>query len=73
MYLSLYLSIHSIIFCLSINVTRAKECGCNPELVMKWVGHEFDTNVKTSRVDRGYTTYSQEYILQEIDKIDYEL
>ena len=54
-------------------ITRAKECGCNPELVMKWVGHEFDTNVKTSRVDRGYTTYSQEYILQEIDKIDYEL
>ena len=22
-------------------ITRAKECGCNPELVMKWVGHEF--------------------------------
>lgn len=54
-------------------VTRAKECGCNPELVMKWVGHEFDADVKTSRVDRGYTTYSQEYSLQEINKIDYEL
>lgn len=54
-------------------VTRAKECGCNPELVMKWVGHEFDADVKTSRVDRGYTTYSQEYILQEINKIDYKL
>lgn len=54
-------------------ITRAKECGCNPELVMKWVGHEFDADVKTSRVDRGYTTYSQEYILQEINKIDYEL
>ena len=54
-------------------ITRAKECGCNPELVMKWVGHEFDSDVKTSRVDRGYTTYSQEYILQEINKIDYEL
>ena len=53
--------------------TRTKECGCNPELVMKWVGHEFDADVKTSRVDRGYTTYSQEYILQEINKIDYEL
>ncbi|MCM1532356.1 MAG: tyrosine-type recombinase/integrase [Ruminococcus flavefaciens] len=54
-------------------ITRAKESGCNPELVMKWVGHEFDADVKTSRVDRGYTTYSQEYILQEIKKIDYEL
>lgn len=54
-------------------ITRAKECGCNPELVMKWVGHEFDADVKTSRVDRGYTTYSQEYILQEIDKIEYKL
>lgn len=54
-------------------ITRAKECGCNPELVMKWVGHEFDADVKTSRVDRGYTTYSQEYILYEINKIAYEL
>lgn len=54
-------------------ITRAKESGCNPELVMKWVGHEFDADVKTSRVDRGYTTYSQEYILQEINKINYEL
>lgn len=54
-------------------ITRAKECGCNPELVMKWVGHEFDSDVKTSRVDRGYTDYSQEYMLQEINKIDYEL
>lgn len=40
---------------------------------MKRVGHEFDADVKTSRVDRGYTDYSQEYILQEINKIDYEL
>ena len=54
-------------------ITRAKECGCNPELVMKWVGHEFDSDVKTSRVDRGYTDYSQEYMLQEINKIDYEM
>lgn len=54
-------------------ITRAKECGCNPELVMKWVGHEFEADVKTSRVDRGYTTYSQEYILQEINKIVYKL
>ena len=54
-------------------ITRAKECGCNPEIVMKWVGHEYDQDVKTSRVDRGYTDYSEEYALQEINKIDYEL
>lgn len=54
-------------------ITRAKECGCNPEIVMKWVGHEYDQDVKTSRVDRGYTDYSEEYALREINKIDYEL
>lgn len=54
-------------------ITRAKECGCNPEVVMKWVGHEFDADVKTSRVDRGYTDYSEEYLMQEINKIDYIL
>lgn len=54
-------------------ITRAKECGCNPELVMAWVGHEYDAGVKTSKVDRGYTDYSQEYVLSEINKIEYEL
>lgn len=54
-------------------ITRAKEMGCNPELVMAWVGHEYDADVKTSKVDRGYTDYSQEYVLSEINKIDYEL
>ena len=54
-------------------ITRAKECGCNPEVVMKWVGHEFDADVKTSRVDRGYTDYSEEYLMQEINKINYIL
>ena len=53
-------------------ITRAKECGVNPEVVMLWVGHESDGDVKTSRVDRGYTTYSDEYLLAEINKIDYE-
>lgn len=65
--------LHGFTDAIQTYITRAKECGCNPELVMKWVGHEFDADVKTSRVDRGYTTYSQEYILQEINKIDYEL
>ncbi len=53
-------------------ITRAKECGVNPEVVMIWVGHEFDIDVKTSRVDRGYTDFSDEYLLNEINKIDYE-
>ncbi len=54
-------------------ITRAKEMGCNPELVMAWVGHEYDADVKTSKVDRGYTDYSTEYELSEINKIEYEL
>ena len=53
-------------------ITRAKECGVNPEVVMLWVGHESDNDVKTSRVDRGYTTYSDDYLLSEISKIHYE-
>ena len=53
-------------------ITRAKECGVNPEVVMLWVGHEHDQDVRTSKVDRGYTTYSEEYLFSEILKIDYE-
>ena len=54
-------------------ITRAKECGCNLELVMLWDGHKFDEHVKSSAVDRGYTTYSDEYYFGEIEKINYEL
>ena len=32
---------------------------------------EFDQDVKTSRADRGYTTYSDEYMFSEIKKINY--
>ena len=53
-------------------ITRAKECGVNPELVMIWDGHEFDKDVRTSKVDRGYTTYSVDYQLKEVQKITYE-
>ena len=53
-------------------ITRSKECGVNPEVVMLWAGHESDSDVKTSRVDRGYTTYSEEYLLAESKKIDYD-
>ena len=52
-------------------ITRCKECGVNPELVMLWDGHSQDSDVKTSRVDRGYTDYSQEYILSEAEKVNY--
>ena len=54
-------------------ITRAKECGCNLELVMLWDGHKFDKEVVTTAVDRGYTTYSDEYYFKEIEKINYEL
>ena len=54
-------------------ITRAKECGCNQEVVMLWTGHESDSDVKTSKVDRGYTTYSEEYLLGEVHKIEYDL
>ena len=52
-------------------ITRVKEAGVNQELVMLWDGHSFDKDVKTSAVDRGYTTYSEEYILSEANKVDY--
>lgn len=54
-------------------ITRVKESGVNQELVMLWDGHEFDKKVKTSKVDRGYTNYSLEYQLREVEKITYEL
>ena len=52
-------------------ITRCKESGINQELVMLWDGHSFDKDVKTSAVDRGYTDYSEEYILQEAQKVNY--
>ena len=50
-----------------------KECGINPELVILWDGHSFDKDVKTSVIDRGYTDYSEEYLYNEAQKIDYKL
>lgn len=40
---------------------------------MLWAGHSFDRDVKSSAVDRGYTDYSKEYLVQEAQKIDYIL
>lgn len=44
----------------------------NPELVMLWDGHSQDSDVKSSRVDRVYTDYSEEYILSEAEKVNYD-
>lgn len=54
-------------------ISRCKEAGCNLELVMAWDGHEFDADVKSSKVDRGYTRYADEYYFGEIKKVNYEL
>lgn len=54
-------------------ITRAKETGCNFELVMLWDGHKFDKDTVTTQVDRGYTDYSEDYYFSEIEKINYDL
>ena len=52
-------------------ITRCKESGVNPEVVMLWSGHSEDKDVLASRVNRGYTDFSDEYILKEAEKVDY--
>ena len=54
-------------------ISRCKEQGCNLELVMLWDGHEFDKDVRSSKVDRGYTQYADDVYFSEINKVDYEL
>ena len=54
-------------------ISRCKESGCNLELVMLWDGHQFDKDVASSKVDRGYTKYSDEFYFGEIEKVNYEL
>ena len=54
-------------------ITRAKESGVSGEVVMLWAGHTFDSDVKTSAVDRGYTTYGEEYLRKEAEKVNYAL
>ncbi len=54
-------------------ITRCKECHVNPELVMLWDGHKNDKDSRTSKVDRGYTDYSIEYILTEAEKVNYKI
>lgn len=38
---------------------------------MIWDRHKDDKDVRTSKVDRGYTDYSKEYILSEAEKVNY--
>ncbi len=54
-------------------ITRCKEAGVNPEVVMLWDGHTQDADARTSKVDRGYTDYSEEYLLKEAEKVNYEV
>ncbi len=54
-------------------ITRCKECGVNPEIVMLWDGHESDKDVKSSKIDRGYTDFSWTFQLSEAKKVDYDL
>lgn len=52
-------------------ITRCKECGVNPEVVMIWSGHSEDKDVLASRVNRGYTDFSEEFQLKEAEKVLY--
>ena len=54
-------------------ITRCKECGVNPEVVMLWAGHSEDKDVLSSRVNRGYTDFSEGFIMQEAEKVNYGL
>ena len=53
-------------------ITRCKECGVHGEVVMLWDGHEEDKTVHSSRIDRGYTDFSDEFMLKEAEKVDYQ-
>ena len=52
-------------------ITRCKECGVHGELVMLWDGHEEDKSIHSSRIDRGYTDFSDAFQLKEAEKVDY--
>jgi integrase len=54
-------------------ITRCKECGVNPEIVMLWDGHEEDKDVRSSKIDRGYTDFSWSFQLKQAELVDYDL
>lgn len=53
-------------------ISRCKECRCSLELVMLWSGHSDDKEVESSKVNRGYTTYSDDFYYKEIERVEYE-
>lgn len=53
-------------------ISRCKECRCSLELVMLWSGHTDDKEIETSKVNRGYTTYSEDFYFKEIELVNYE-
>ena len=53
-------------------ISRCKECRCSLELVMLWSGHTEDKEVESSKVNRGYTTYSDDFYFKEIELVNYE-
>lgn len=53
-------------------ISRCKECRCSLELVMLWSGHTDDKEVESSKVNRGYTTYSNSFYFDEIERVDYQ-
>lgn len=52
-------------------ISRCKECRCSLELIMLWSGHTEDKEVESSKVNRGYTTYSEDYLYAQMDNIVY--
>ena len=54
-------------------ITRCKECGVNPEIVMLWDGHEEDKDVRSSKIDRGYTDFSWSFQRKQAELVDYDL
>lgn len=52
-------------------ITRCKESNVPGELVLLWDGHEEDKSLHSSKVDRGYTDYSDAYQLKQAAKVDY--
>ena len=53
-------------------ISRCKECRCSVELVMLWSGHTDDKDAESSKVNRGYTTYSEDFYFKEIELVNYE-
>lgn len=54
-------------------ISRCKECRCSFELVMLWSGHSDDKEVESSKVNRGYTTYSDSFYYEEIERVNYKI